>query len=123
VGRAAGRGVLVSVSYVPEAGDFVWLTFDPQAGREQAGRRPALVLSPKAYNARSALALVCPITNQAKGYPFEVAVPAGHNATGVILCDHLKSVDWKARRAERIGRCPIELVGEVRARLAPLLGY
>ena len=123
MGRAARQGVLVSVAYVPEAGDFVWLTFDPQAGREQAGRRPALVMSPRAYNARSALALVCPITNHAKGYPFEVAVPSSHDAAGVILSDHLKSVDWKARRAERIGRCPAEVVDEVRARLAPLLGY
>jgi hypothetical protein len=69
-------------------------TFDPQTGREQAGRRPALVLSPKLYNAKSSLALVCPITNQAKGYPFEVLVPAGHGITGVILTDHVKSVDW-----------------------------
>ncbi len=113
----------MNASYVPDAGDFVWLTFDPQAGREQAGRRPALVLSPRVYNAKSASALVCPITNQAKGYPFEVAVPAGHAASGVILSDHLKSIDWKARRAERIGHCPAELLDEVRARLAPLLGY
>ena len=109
--------------YVPEAGDFVWLTFDPQAGREQAGRRPVLVLSPKLFNAKSVLGLVCPITNQAKGYPFEVAVPAGHRATGVSLADHVKSVDWKARRAEKLGRCPTEVIDEVRARLAPLLGY
>jgi mRNA interferase MazF len=113
----------VRAVYVPEAGDFVWLTFDPQAGREQAGRRPALVLSPRLYNAKSILALVCPITNQAKGYPFEVAIPAGHGATGVILADHIKSVDWKAHRAEKLGRCPIEVIDEVRARLAPLLGY
>jgi mRNA interferase MazF len=113
----------VKMAYVPEAGDFVWLTFDPQAGREQAGRRPALVLSPRLYNAKSLLALVCPITNQAKGYPFEVAVPAGHSSTGVILADHVNSVDWKARRAEKLGQCPTELVDEVRARLAPLLGY
>jgi len=113
----------VRAVYVPEAGDFVWLTFDPQAGREQAGRRPALVLSPKLYNSKSVLALVCPITNQAKGYPFEVAVPVGHGATGVILADHVKSVDWKARRAEKLGRCPPEVIDEVRARLAPLLGY
>jgi len=112
----------VKVSYVPEAGDFVWLTFDPQAGREQAGRRPALVLSPRVYNAKSLLALVCPITNQAKGYPFEVAVPAGHGATGVILADHVKSVAWKARNAEKLGQCPIEVVDEVRSRLAPLVG-
>jgi mRNA interferase MazF len=113
----------VRAAFVPEAGDFVWLTFDPQSGREQAGRRPALVLSPRIYNARSGLALVCPITNQAKGYPFEVAVPAGQGATGVILADHVKSVDWKARRAERLGRCPKEVIDEVQARLAPLLGY
>jgi len=113
----------VRAAYVPEAGDFVWLTFDPQAGREQAGRRPALVLSPRIYNAKSGLALACPITNQAKGYPFEVAVPAGHGASGVILADHVKSVDWKARRAERLGHCPDDVIDEVRARLAPLLGY
>jgi len=113
----------VSAVYVPEAGDFVWLTFDPQAGREQAGRRPALVLSPRLYNAKSMLALVCPITNQAKGYPFEVAIPAGHGATGVILADHVKSADWKARHAEKLGRCPTEVIDEVRARLAPLLGF
>jgi len=113
----------VRVSYSPEAVDLVWLTFDPQAGREQSGRRPALVLSPKMYNARSGLALVCPITNQTKGYPFEVDVPIGYGVTGVILSDHPKSVDWKARRAERLGRCPTEIVEEVRARLAPLLGY
>jgi mRNA interferase MazF len=108
---------------VPNAGDFVSLTCDPQAGREQAGRRPALVLSPRAYNVKSGLALVCPITHQVKGYPFEVAVSGGQGATGVILADHLKSVDWKARRAERLGHCPAEVIDEVRARLAPLLGY
>ena len=115
-------------TYIPDSGDFVWLTFDPQAGREQAGRRPALVLSPQVYNQRSGLALVCPVTNQAKGYPFEVLVPGTHDAPGVgvtsiILADHVKSVDWKARRAERMGRCPAEVINEVLARLAPLLGY
>jgi mRNA interferase MazF len=109
--------------YVPDAGDLIWLTFDPQAGREQAGRRPALVLSPRTYNAKSGLALVCPITSQIKRYPFEVPVAAAHGVTGVILADHVKSVDWKARRAERAGRCPNDAVGEVRARLAPLIGY
>jgi mRNA interferase MazF len=113
----------VSAAFVPEAGDLVWLTFDPQAGREQAGRRPALVLSPRIYNARSGLVLVCPITSQVKGYPFEVAVTAAQGVTGVVLADHLKSIDWKARRAEKIGRCPTEVMDEVRARLAPLLGY
>jgi mRNA interferase MazF len=113
----------VSAVSPPEAGDLIWLTFDPQAGREQAGRRPALVLSPRIYNTRSGLALVCPITNQAKGYPFEVDVPDGHGVTGVILADHVKSVDWKVRRAEKVGRCSSEAIDEVRARLAPLLGY
>jgi mRNA interferase MazF len=113
----------VKAAFVPDAGDFIWLTFDPQAGREQAGRRPALVLSPRMYNAKSGLALACPITNQAKGYPFEVAVPAGRGATGVILADHLKSIDWKARHAERLGHCTDEVMNEVRAKLAPLLGF
>jgi len=111
------RGRIVEIVY------FVWLTFDPQAGRKQAGRRPALVLSPRTYNAKSGLALVCPITNQVKGYPFEVAVPAAPGVTGVVLADHVKSVDWKARRAESIGRCSGDAVDEVRSRLAPLLGY
>ena len=109
--------------FVPDAGDFVWLTFDPQASREQAGRRPALVLSPRNYNAKSGLMLACPITNQVKGYPFEVAVPAGCGTTGVILADHVKSVDWKARGAERLGRSTDEVMHEVRAKLAPLLGF
>ena len=80
-------------------------------------------MSPRTYNAKSGLALVCPITNQAKGYPFEVALTAGQNSTGVILADHLKSLDWKARRAERLGHCANEVIDEVRAGLAPLLGY
>ncbi len=112
----------MSAVYVPEAGDLVWLTFDPQAGREQAGRRPALVLSPKVYNAKSGLALVCPVSSQVKGYPFEVSIPPGFDAGGVILADHVRSVDWKARRAEKLGRCAAETMEEVRARLAPLLG-
>jgi mRNA interferase MazF len=103
----------VKAAFVPDAGDFVWL----------AGRRPALVLSPKIYNARSGLALACPITSQAKGYPFEVAIPTSRGASGVILADHVKSIDWKARHAERLGRCTNEVLEEVRAKLAPLLGY
>jgi len=113
----------VKTAFVPDAGDFVWLTCDPRAGHEQAGRWPALVLSPKVYNAKSGLALACPMTSQVKGYPFEVVVPAGHGATGVILADHLKSIDWKARRAERLGRCTDEVMNEVRAKIAPLLGF
>ncbi len=122
MGRLAREGSLVSAAWAPDAGDFIWLSFDPQAGRVQAGRRPALVLSPRLYNARSGLALVCPVTNQIKGYPFEVAVPAGYGATGTVLVDHIRSVDWKARRAESLGRCPIETLAEVRAKLTPLVG-
>ena len=109
--------------FVPDAGDLVWLTFDPQAGHEQAGRRPALVLSPKPYNQKSGLALACPVTSQIKGYPFEVLVPTGCPVKGVILADHIKSLDWKARRAEKICRVPPPALNEVLARLAPLLGY
>ena len=109
-------------SSVPDAGDLVWLTFDPQAGREQAGRRPALVLSPRLYNQRASLALMCPVTSQVKGYPFEVPVSAG-GVTGVILADHVKSVDWRARRAKKISRVAPTTLNEVLARLAPLLGY
>ncbi len=81
------------------------------------------MLSPRIYNAKAGVALVCPITNQAKGYPFEVAVSGGQDATGVILANHVKSVDWKGRRTEKLGHCTTEVIDEVRARLAPLLGY
>ena len=110
-------------AFVPGAGDLIWLTFDPQAGHEQAGRRPALVLSPKPYNQKSKLALVCPVTNRIKGYPFEVPVPRDCGVTGVFLADHVKSLDWKVRQAERIGSVPLPTLNEVLARLAPLLGY
>jgi mRNA interferase MazF len=109
--------------YVPERGDLVWLTFDPQAGREQTGRRPALVLSPAPYNRRASLALVCPITNQVKGYPFEVALPESSAISGVVLADHIKSADWTARRAQFAAKAPPEVMAEVRAKLRPLLGF
>jgi mRNA interferase MazF len=111
-----------SARYVPERGDLVWLTFDPQAGRGQGGRRPALVLSPAPYNRRASLALVCPITNQAKRYPFEVALPEGLSISGVVLADHVKSADWAARRAEFAAKTPSEVIAEVTAKLRPLLG-
>ena len=107
----------------PDRGDLVWLSFDPQAGREQAGRRPAIVLSPAAYNRRIGLAFVCPITSQVKGYPFEVPLPPGLPISGVVLADHLRSLDWVARHADPIGVAPPALVDEVLARLAPLLGF
>ncbi len=110
------------VSYVPARGDVVWLEFDPQAGHEQARRRPALVLSPIAYNRRVGLALVCPITSQAKGYPFEVAAPASTpELRGVILADQIKSLDWQARRAALLGRVPDSTVGEVVGLIGRLL--
>jgi mRNA interferase MazF len=109
-------------AYAPDAGDLVWLNFEPQAKHEQAGRRPALILSPKSYNHKSGLSLACPVTSRIKGYPFEVQIPAGCGVRGVILADQLKSVDWKARRAEKIGRVPDPALEDVPARLAPLLG-
>lgn len=108
-------------AYVPERGDAIWITLDPQAGHEQAGRRPALVLSPAVYNGRVGLALCGPITNQAKGYPFEVAVPDGLAVTGVVLSDLIRSLDWRARQASRICTVPDEVVAQVLARLNTLL--
>jgi len=114
---------VVAEGFVPGSGDLIWLTFDPQAGHEQAGRRPALVLSPQSYNRRAGLLLACPVTNQAKGYPFEVLLPRGCGATGVVLADHVKNLDWRVRRAEKITRCPPAVLEEVLARLSPLLGF
>jgi len=107
--------------YVPKRGDIVWLSFQPQTGREQAGRRPALTLSPAAYNERVGLALFCPITSRVKGYPFEVAVPPGLVVSGVVLSDQVRSLDWKARRAERAGQLPAAHVLEVLNKLGALL--
>ena len=112
----------MTARYVPDRGHLVWLSFDPQAGREQAGRRPALILSPAAYNDRAGLALVCPITAQIKGYPFEVSLPSGAPIAGVVLADHLKSVDWRARHADFAGVVPAAVLREVTARISPLLG-
>lgn len=107
-------------AYVPDAGDLVWLTFDPQAGHEQRGRRPALILSPRLYNAKARLALACPITSQVKGYPFEVKLPAG-TITGVVLADHVRNVDWTARHVVFQGKASGEVLTEVRERLRALL--
>jgi mRNA interferase MazF len=111
----------MGVGYVPDRGELVWLSFHPRQGREQSGRRPALVMSPKAYNRKARLALVCPVTSRTKGYPFEVALPEGLPASGVVLCDQLKSVDWRARRASRIARVPASAVEEAVARILTLL--
>jgi mRNA interferase MazF len=103
----------VESDYVPERGDLVWITFTPQAGHEQAGRRPALVLSPSNYNGKAGMALVCPITNQAKGYPFEAPIPDGLAVTGVVLADHVRSVDWRARHIVFECVAPDAFVGKV----------
>lgn len=108
-------------SYVPHRGDIVWLTFNPQAGHEQAGRRPAVVLSPLSYNAKVGLALLCPITSAAKGYPFEVNLPHGLPISGVILADQVKSLDWQARAVEFICALPDAVTREVLQKIGLLL--
>lgn len=106
---------------VPERGDIVWINFSPQAGHEQRGRRPAMILSPAIYNGKTGLALCCPITNQIKGYPFEVPLPDGLEVTGVILADQAKNLDWKVRDAVLIGALPDVTVNEVLLKLSALL--
>ena len=109
------------MAYVPERGDVVWITFNPQAGHEQAGRRPAVVLSPKAYNGKVGLALLCPITSQVKGYPFEVAIPDGFPVNGVILSDQVKNLDWRARNAEKACFLPKDVITKVLQRVKALI--
>jgi mRNA interferase MazF len=108
-------------SYVPDRGDLVWLEFIPQAGSEQRGRRPALVLSPNTYNGKVGLALFCPVTSKIKGYPFEVQLPGGSAVSGVVLSDQLKSLDWRARKVKFIERTSAEVMAMVTARVLPLL--
>jgi len=109
------------MTYVPKRGDVIWISFNPQAGHEQAGRRPAVVLSPQTYNRKVGLAILCPITNQSKGYPFEVALPEEADVTGVILSDQVKSLDWRVRKAEFKTSLPEEIINEVLAKLGTLL--
>jgi mRNA interferase MazF len=108
-------------AYVPDRGDDVWMDFNPQAGHEQGGRRPAVVPSPRTYNKPSGLALFCPVTNRAKGYPFEVALPSDSPVTGVVLVDQVRNLDWNARRAEFIGELDQETLAEVLEKLRPLV--
>jgi mRNA interferase MazF len=108
-------------SYVPERGDLVWITLNPHAGHEQAGRRPAIVLSPSAYNKKVGLAILCPITSQIKGYPFEVAIPSNLPIMGVILADQVKNLDWRTRKIEMICTLPEKSVTEVLQKLGTLL--
>ncbi len=108
--------------YVPARGDVIWLEFDPQSGREQAGRRPALVISPSAYNGRVGLALCCPVTSRVKDYPFEVLFPIGSEVTGAVLSDQLKSLDWRARRAKHLAIVPKDMMQEVLGKIRALVG-
>jgi mRNA interferase MazF len=111
----------MSAAYCPQRGDVVWLTFSPQAGHEQSGHRPALVLSPREYNQKVGLALFCPITSQVKGYPFEVAIPAHLPISGVILSDQIKSLDWKSRKAAFCVKLPAPALEEVAAKVRALI--
>jgi mRNA interferase MazF len=111
----------VAREYVPERGHIVWLRFNPQAGHEQAGHRPAVVISPQQYNRRVGLALVCPVTSQVKGYPFEVVLPPGLEAQGAILSDQLKTLDWRARKARYVCTIPSEVLDETVARILALV--
>jgi len=110
----------VARQYVPDAGDIVWLDFTPQAGREQAGHRPAVVLSPVGYNSKTSLMLCCPMTTQIKSYPFEVPISAA--VPSVVLSDQIKSVDWRVRKAKRKGKVSAEELAEVRAKVHALIG-
>ena len=109
-------------AYVPRRGDAVWLNFNPQSGHEQAGRRPALVLSPEEYNRKTGLAIFCPITSQVKGYPFEVKLPADLPVNGVVLADQVKSLDWQVREVALIKKLSAQVVNEVTDLLIILFG-
>jgi mRNA interferase MazF len=113
--------LVTSKSYVPDQGDLVWLDFDPQAGHEQAGRRPALVLSPKSYNQATKLMLCCPVTSRVKGYPFEVLIFGSPKISGVALSDQIRSLDWIARDAQFIDRVPSSVLSEVSVKQKLLL--
>lgn len=107
--------------YVPDRGDLVWITLNPIAGHEQAGRRPAMVISPRSYNRTTGLCVLCPATRQAKGYAFEVEIANPDGTTSVVLADHLRNVDWKARNIQLIHRISEAELSEVVARIDALL--
>lgn len=108
------------MSYIPSRGDVVWLNFTPQAGHEQMGTRPALVLSPEKYNKKTGLAVCCPITSNVKGYPFEVNI-SGKKISGVVLSDHLKNLDWKVRKAKFIEKASKEIVEQCSMKISALI--
>lgn len=108
-------------NYIPDRGDAAWIDMNPQAGHEQSGRRPAVVLSPSSYNDRVGLAIFCPITNQIKGYPFEVIIPSGLKVTGAVLSDQVKNLDWNFRNAEFYEKLPESVISEIFKKLSTLL--
>jgi len=110
-------------NYIQQRGDVVWINMHPQAGHEQTGRRPAIVLSPRAYNSKVGLALFCPITNQIKGYSFEVIIPSGLKVTGAVLSDQVKNLDWKIRDTEYYDRVPETVILEIFKKLNTLLRF
>jgi len=109
------------VAYLPDRGHVIWVSLSPTVGHEQSGKRPVVVLSPASYNKRSGMLLVCPITAHAKGYPFEVPIPARLPVHGVILADHIRTLDWNARPIQHIGKLPEDLMEEALARSRTLL--
>jgi mRNA interferase MazF len=115
--------VTTATGHIPDRGDVVWLDFNPQAGHEQAGRRPALVLSPAKYNGKLSLMLCCPITNQAKGYPFEVplVLAGGSSLSGVVLADQVRCLDWKQRNAVKAGYVTVQCAVDVSAKIKLLI--
>ena len=113
---------MVEAKYVPDRGDIVMLSFSPQTGHEQAGRRPAVVISPSAYNAKVGLAICCPVTSHVKGYPFEVVIPSGLPINGAILSDQVRSLDWHARKAKFVCKLPSKTMKEVIEKLGVLVG-
>jgi len=108
---------MVKREYIPDTGDVLWIAFSPQVGHEQAGRRPAVVLSPSSYNQKASLASLCPITSHAKGYPFEVVLPVGSRFRGVILADQLRTLDRQQRKLQKAGKIPPEVLNQVRKRI------
>jgi mRNA interferase MazF len=112
---------MVTGGYVPDCGDLIWLQFNPQAGHEQAGKRPALVVSPASYNGKVGLSLLCPVTSKPKGYPFEVVIPQDLPIEGVVLADQVKSLDWQSRQAAFICKVPQNILSDVIAKLGLLI--
>lgn len=107
--------------YIPDRGDIIWITLNPQAGHEQAGRRPVVILSLASYNDKVGLAIMCPVTSKIKGYPFEVILPIGSSVAGAVLADQVKSLDWRIRETEKIGKLPRKIVADILGKLGILL--